>query len=158
MRCINCGYDNGAGYTACIKCGQPLQAFEQPSYNPTPQRDMLRGTVVSQSAERHAPRPTVVGVYPNHQQERETMVFPTGGEQKTQLISPTPCHQCVVMENGKLIYEFPSVSEISAYRRESLATFWEEYKRLKNPHIHKVDLSDELYKLKQKLLNDANVK
>lgn len=95
MRCINCGYDNGAGYTVCIKCGQSLQAFEQPSYTPTPQRDMMRGTVVSQSAERNAPRPTViVGARPNQHQERETMVFPTGREQKTQLISPTNCHQC----------------------------------------------------------------
>jgi len=62
-----------------------------------------------------------------------------------------------VMEKGERIYDFPSVSEISAYRKQSLDTFWEEYKRLKNPHIHKVDLSDSLYKLKQKLLNDAYV-
>lgn len=95
MRCINCGYDNGAGYTTCIKCGQPLQAFEQPSYTSTPQRDVLRGTVVSQSAERNAPRPTViVSANPNHHQERETVVFTNKEVQKTQLISPTPCHQC----------------------------------------------------------------
>lgn len=93
MRCVNCGYDNGAGYSVCIKCGQTLQAFEQPSYQQVPQREMLGGTVIGQS-ERNIPRPTVVGVHPNLQQERETVVFSTNGGQKTQLISPTPCHQC----------------------------------------------------------------
>lgn len=96
MRCVNCGYDNGPGYSACIKCGQPLQAFEQPSYNPTPQGDMLGGTVIGQSVERNAPRPTViVGSNAVHrQQERETVIFRNESGQKTQLVSPTPCPQC----------------------------------------------------------------
>ncbi|NMA95674.1 MAG: hypothetical protein GX974_06500, partial [Clostridiales bacterium] len=29
-----------------------------------------------------------------------------------------------------------------------------EYKRLKNPHVYKVDLSQELYDLKQKILRE----
>jgi hypothetical protein len=96
MRCVNCGYDNGPGYSACIKCGQPLKAFEQTSYHQhqAPQREMLEGTVIGRPIERNMPRPTVVGVSPNQLQERETVVLQAGGGQKTQLISPTPCHQC----------------------------------------------------------------
>ena len=35
-----------------------------------------------------------------------------------------------------------------------MATFWDEFKRIKRPHLYKVDLSDELYNLKKKLLNE----
>ena len=34
-----------------------------------------------------------------------------------------------------------------------MASFWNEYKRLLNPHIYKVDLSQKLYDLKQSLLD-----
>ena len=94
MRCVNCGYDNGAGYASCIKCGQPLQNFEQPVYRPVSQGNPSGGTVVGHSGEKNAPRPTVIGAFSNHQQERETKVFPMGGGQKTQLITPTACPQC----------------------------------------------------------------
>lgn len=96
MRCVNCGYDNGDGRTACIKCGQPLQAFEQPIYSSFSQSDMLGGTVIGQSIEKNIPRPTVV-IGSNQaisQQERKTVVLRAQTEQKTQLISSTPCHNC----------------------------------------------------------------
>ena len=50
------------------------------------------------------------------------------------------------------MYDFPTIEQDAAYRRHEMAEFWEEYKRLESPHIHKVDLSDGLYRLKQKLL------
>lgn len=58
-----------------------------------------------------------------------------------------------VILGGKTVYESPSVKEIAAYHKKSLGSFWNEYKRLLNPHIYKVDLSLELYNLKQRLLN-----
>ena len=57
-----------------------------------------------------------------------------------------------VMDKGEVVYKFPTIAESAAYRRKELGDFWEEYKRLESPHIHKVDLSDGLYELKQKLL------
>jgi nicotinate phosphoribosyltransferase len=56
--------------------------------------------------------------------------------------------------NGEQVYASPAVSEIQAYSRRELATFWEESKRLLNPHEYKVDLSDRLYELKQKLIGE----
>lgn len=53
---------------------------------------------------------------------------------------------------GKRVYDLPSVLEIQAYSIQELSTFWEEYKRDLNPSVYKVDLSDELYDLKQGLL------
>ncbi len=58
-----------------------------------------------------------------------------------------------IFKDGKLVYDLPTLSEIVAYAKKSRAEFWEEYKRLMNPHIYKVDLSEGLYGLKQKLLN-----
>lgn len=57
-----------------------------------------------------------------------------------------------VFISGKLVYQLPSLSQIRAYALEELDTLWDEYKRLANPQVYKVDLSQELYDLKQSLL------
>ncbi len=54
--------------------------------------------------------------------------------------------------NGKCVYECPPLIKSVEHRTRELNAFWDEYKRLSNPHIYKVDLSDELYALKMKLL------
>lgn len=56
--------------------------------------------------------------------------------------------------DGKQVYAPPAVSDIQAYAKQELATFWEESKRLLNPHEYKVDLSDKLYALKQRLIRE----
>ena len=57
-----------------------------------------------------------------------------------------------VIDGGKPVYKCPTLKECSDYRRAELNEFWDEYKRLTNPHIYKVDLSDGLYELKQRML------
>ena len=57
-----------------------------------------------------------------------------------------------VVENGKSVYDFPKLADISAYAKKDVDTFWDEYKRLDQPHIFKVDLSDGLYALKSDML------
>lgn len=54
--------------------------------------------------------------------------------------------------NGNLVYDSPSVKEIQKYVEQEKKSLGEEYKRLTNPHIMKVDLSDELFDLKQRLI------
>ena len=56
---------------------------------------------------------------------------------------------------GKQVYECPDIHEIAAYVKREMASMWDEYKRILMPHTYKVDLSDKLYDLKQKLLRDA---
>ena len=58
-----------------------------------------------------------------------------------------------IFENGKLIYKLPSLSEIALYSKEDLGTIWEEVKRLNNPQKYYVDLSRNLYDLKNNMLN-----
>ena len=57
-----------------------------------------------------------------------------------------------VVENGKLVYDFPLVKQIAKYAKEEMQSFWDEYLRLDRPHIYKVDLSDKLLKLKTDML------
>jgi len=57
-----------------------------------------------------------------------------------------------LFKNGKRVYESPSLMEIQSYCRAELDTFWDQYKRLLNPHRYKVDLSDSLWMLKNSML------
>ncbi len=58
-----------------------------------------------------------------------------------------------IVQDGKLVYQFPKLNQVAKYAKEELATFWDEYKRLDKPHIYKVDLSDGLYDLKKQMLD-----
>jgi len=73
---------------------------------------------------------------------------------KTMEISDFTARELLVpiFVNGEQVYESPSLMQIHEYAKQELATLWEEYKRLLNPHVYKVDLSDRLYDLKQQLL------
>lgn len=57
-----------------------------------------------------------------------------------------------IIKGGKLVYELPALSQIKTKTEAELDSFWEEYKRLEQPQIYKVDLSDKLYAVKDKML------
>ena len=58
-----------------------------------------------------------------------------------------------IFENGKCIYNSPSVMEIQSIKNKELSKFWPEITRIENPQIYYVDLSEELWKDNQDLLN-----
>lgn len=60
-----------------------------------------------------------------------------------------------IFENGKLIYEEPSLDEIAKYCKSELDSIWEEVKRFDTPHNYYVDLSQKLWNLKQNLILEA---
>lgn len=60
-----------------------------------------------------------------------------------------------IFENGKLIYEEPSLDEIAKYCKSELDSMWEEVKRFDTPHNYYVDLSQKLWNLKQNLILEA---
>ena len=62
------------------------------------------------------------------------------------------CLHVPVFLDGECVYESPSVHEIRDYCREQLALLWDEVKRFDNPHRYYVDLSDNLWTLKQEML------
>ena len=58
-----------------------------------------------------------------------------------------------VFLNGTCVYETPKVMDIQAYCKKELDTLWDESKRLVNPHKVHVDLSNELWHMKNQLLD-----
>ena len=59
-----------------------------------------------------------------------------------------------VIENGELVYDLPSLEDIREHCREELDTLWEEVKRFANPHQYYVDLSQQLWDCKTKMIRE----
>ncbi|PTX64312.1 nicotinate phosphoribosyltransferase [Melghirimyces profundicolus] len=59
-----------------------------------------------------------------------------------------------IFEDGKRVYDLPTLSEVRKYHREQRSLFWEEYLRQLNPEEYPVDLSDELWETKQELIRN----
>lgn len=62
-----------------------------------------------------------------------------------------------IAENGKIVYNLPDIEGIREYTKQQLSTIWDEVKRFENPHEYYVDLSKQLWNLKQQLLNENYV-
>ncbi|MCR6544147.1 nicotinate phosphoribosyltransferase [Dehalobacterium formicoaceticum] len=57
-----------------------------------------------------------------------------------------------IFERGKLIYHLPTVQEIQSYCARMVDTLWPEILRFENPHEYYVNLSRDLWKLKNDLI------
>ena len=62
--------------------------------------------------------------------------------------------QTQIFKNGELVYNSPSLKEIALFAQSQLDTFWDEVKRIQNPHQYYVDLSEKLWSLKHELLSN----
>jgi nicotinate phosphoribosyltransferase len=60
--------------------------------------------------------------------------------------------QVQVFDQGKLTYNLPTINEIKDYCKREIGTLWEEILRFENPHEYYVDLSQELWEMKTKLI------
>lgn len=60
-----------------------------------------------------------------------------------------------IFDNGKPMYTSPSVMEIREFSNLETEKLWPEVLRFENPHEYPVDLSDNLWSLKQTLLHSA---
>ena len=58
-----------------------------------------------------------------------------------------------IFQNGKLVYQDPSLQEKQKYCQEEFQTLYPEITRIDRPHEYYVDLSDNLRNLKQQLIN-----
>ncbi|MGL4605986.1 MAG: nicotinate phosphoribosyltransferase [Eubacteriaceae bacterium] len=57
--------------------------------------------------------------------------------------------------DGKCVYDCPKISEIQEHLVEEKESLWPAFKRMINPHVYHVDLSQELWNLKQQLLSEV---
>ena len=60
--------------------------------------------------------------------------------------------QIPIYENGKLVYELPSIQEIREYSKIAQDEMWDEIYRLEYPHLYYVDLTKKLLDMKMELL------
>lgn len=61
--------------------------------------------------------------------------------------------QVQIFKQGKCVYESPSVLEIKEFAKIESDKLWSEVLRFENPHTYYVDLSENLWSLKQSLLH-----
>ena len=61
------------------------------------------------------------------------------------------------MNNGRRISKPRTLQEIQKDSEKLLSSFDKSYKRQINPHLYKVSLSEDLMRLKTKLIRDAKV-
>lgn len=66
--------------------------------------------------------------------------------------------QVPVFKEGKCVYESPSIEEIRAYCKEQVDTLWDETLRFENPQTYYVDLSQKLWDMKNRLLEEHSEK
>ena len=64
--------------------------------------------------------------------------------------------QVPIFQNGKLVYDLPSLEQIRTYCLEQVDSLWDEVKRFDNPHTYYVDLSKKLWDIKYRLLKENN--
>ena len=60
--------------------------------------------------------------------------------------------QVPIFKNGELVYKSPALKDIRSYCLSQVDTLWEEVRRFENPHNFYVDLSKELWTLKDNLI------
>ncbi|MBQ7714593.1 MAG: nicotinate phosphoribosyltransferase [Clostridia bacterium] len=59
-----------------------------------------------------------------------------------------------IFKNGEQVYKFPPIEEVKKYCAFELDTMWDEVLRFENPHNYYVDLSDELWELKNRMIEE----
>jgi nicotinate phosphoribosyltransferase len=63
-----------------------------------------------------------------------------------------------IFEKGTCIYESPDLKSIKGYCKEQVDTLWDEVLRFENPHKYHIDLSKQLWDMKERLLQEYSVK
>ncbi|NDI33815.1 nicotinate phosphoribosyltransferase [Chengkuizengella sediminis] len=61
-----------------------------------------------------------------------------------------------IFKKGELVYESPSIKEIVDSVKRNLNCFSKEHKRFSKPHVYHVDLSQNLWDMKMKLLDELD--
>lgn len=79
--------------------------------------------------------------------ETRTKTYPAGSYEWKTL-------QIQVMKNGQIVYEDIPLEEKRNYYLDNLSRLNETERRIINPHYYKNDISDDLYDLKMKLVNN----
>ncbi len=61
-----------------------------------------------------------------------------------------------IFENGKQVYTSPTLKELKDYCKQEVGTLWDEVTRFENPHTYYVDLSPDLWQIRENMLQHHN--
>ncbi len=61
----------------------------------------------------------------------------------------------MIIQDGQLVYEAPSLQQIQKMVKENLKLLWDEYKRPLNPEEYPVDLSQECWNHKMNKIHEV---
>jgi nicotinate phosphoribosyltransferase len=83
-----------------------------------------------------------------------TIVDPLDATKRKRLSGETPSEELLVpvFRGGARVYDSPSLDAIRARAAAQLATFHESHRRLKNPHVYPVGLSQPLHERKTRMI------
>ena len=62
-----------------------------------------------------------------------------------------------IIESGETVYSFPSLDQIQDHRKEQLSRLQESHRRIRNPEAYKVGLTQKLWRLKERMLNQKTL-
>jgi nicotinate phosphoribosyltransferase len=62
-----------------------------------------------------------------------------------------------IFEKGICVYESPELDDIKSYCKQQVKALWDEVKRFENPHKYYVDMSQDLWEMRDKLLKEYSV-
>lgn len=62
-----------------------------------------------------------------------------------------------IYKGGELVYEKPSLDDIRSHCAASIADVWDEVLRFENPHRYYVDLSEKLWNLRCRMIEDFEI-
>ncbi len=65
------------------------------------------------------------------------------------------CITTPIYENGRLVYERPSATQIRDFCKQQIDGLWEEMRRFEYPHRYYVDLSEKLWTCRRQLLEEV---
>ncbi len=63
-----------------------------------------------------------------------------------------------LFQNGKCVYELPSLKEIKNHCQSQISTLWDATLRFENPHEYYIDLSQKLWDLRNKMIYEYSLK
>lgn len=104
----------------------------------------------------HKAMADLIALHDEHIDEHEYEIFSPTEPWKRKLLKDYYIKelQTPIFTNGELVYDVPTLEETRIYHQKQMDTLWPEVKRLNQAHKYYVDLSQELFDLKNKLVEE----
>jgi nicotinate phosphoribosyltransferase len=140
---------DGGGWQPAIKISESLEKIPTPGrkqvYRIYDSENKATADLISLENEDFNNSNKIVLHHPSNQNKKRTL-----GKESISKIEPLLVD---VLTDGKLVYDFPLIEEIRKVRKNDLISLDSGVKRLINPHLYHVSISQNMWDLKQELIS-----